>query len=300
MYVCKQEPTHYPLPITTLMECFSVCKIEAGRAVLLSQEDFELIEFPAKLLPKDYGKVKILVNSADDDEAAENEKEESLKMLLKEVEVEFGVGEREIERIKEEIGMEGFLRIESLGSTATILCWQRPFSEIFDKSIKVDSVILSIESGKEPETGLYDEFVDFVIKGQKGINWTDTRCRINLPIDLKVALVVKSSVGCFKSNTIKLKTRKFDDFSGIFLLTDVTDQPSTDRLEFIRDQGGYISRSYYPDQPITAVITDSFESDLFKVGIENNLPVVGSTWLEALVAAREVPHFEDHLLKRLT
>lgn len=279
------------------MECFSVCKIEAGRAVLLSEEDFELIEFPSKLLPKDYGKVKILVNSADDDESAEKVKEDSMKMLLKEVEIEFGVGEREIERIKEEIGMEGFLRIESLGSTAAILSWQRPFSEIFDKSIKVDSVILNIESCEE-SSGVYDEFVDFVIKGQKGINVEDTKCRINLPIDLKVTLIVKSSVGCFKSNKIILKTRKFDDFSGIFLLTDLTDQPSTDRLEFIRDQGGYIIRSYSPDQPITAVVTDTFESELFKVGIDNNLPVVGATWLEALMAMREVPHFEDHLLKK--
>jgi hypothetical protein len=283
------------------MDCFSVCKIEAGRAVLLSQEDFELIEFPAKLLPKDYGKVKILVNSMGDEET-EKEGENSLKMLLKEVEIEFGVSEKEIERIKEEIGMEGFLRIESLGSTAAILTWgdNRPFSKIFDKSIKVETIILTVES-EEEGADYYDEFVDFVIKGQRPIQVNDTKCRVNLPIDLKVALIVKSSVGYFRSNTLKLRKMKFDDFSGIFLLTDIdlTDQPNTDILEFIRDQGGYISRSYNPDHPITAVITDSFESDLFKIGIDNNLPVVSSTWLEALVSTRELPHFEDHLIKRI-
>jgi hypothetical protein len=281
------------------MDCFSVCKIEAGRAVLLSQEDFELIEFPAKLLPKDYGKVKILVNSMGDEET-EKEGENSLKMLLKEVEIEFGVSEKEIERIKEEIGKEGFLRIESLGSTAAILTWgdNRPFSKIFDKSIKVETIILTVES-EEEGADYYDEFVDFVIKGQRPIQVNDTKCRVNLPIDLKVALIVKSSVGYFRSNTLKLRKMKFDDFSGIFLLTDLTDQPNTDILEFIRDQGGYISRSYNPDHPITAVITDSFESDLFKIGIDNNLPVVSSTWLEALVSTRELPHFEDHLIKRI-
>jgi hypothetical protein len=281
------------------MDCFSVCKIEAGRAVLLSQEDFELIEFPAKLLPKDYGKVKILVNSMEDEET-EKEGENFLKMLLKEVEIEFGVSEKEIERIKEEIGMEGFLRIESLGSTAAILTWgdNRPFSKIFDKSIKVETIILTVES-EEEGADYYDEFVDFVIKGQRPIQVNDTKCRVNLPIDLKVALIVKSSVGYFRSNTLKLRKMKFDDFSGIFLLTDLTDQPNTDILEFIRDQGGYISRSYNPDHPITAVITDSFESDLFKIGIDNNLPVVSSTWLEALVSTRELPHFEDHLIKRI-
>jgi hypothetical protein len=246
------------------MDCFSVCKIEAGRAVLLSQEDFELIEFPAKLLPKDYGKVKILVNSMEDEET-EKEGENFLKMLLKEVEIEFGVSEKEIERIKEEIGMEGFLRIESLGSTAAILTWgdNRPFSKIFDKSIKVETIILTVES-EEEGADYYDEFVDFVIKGQRPIQVNDTKCRVNLPIDLKVALIVKSSVGYFRSNTLKLRKMKFDDFSGIFLLTDLTDltdQPNTDILEFIRDQGDQISRSYHPDHPITAIITDSsFES----------------------------------------
>lgn len=275
------------------MESFTVCKIEAGRAVLLSQEDFELIEFPVKLLPKDYGKVKISVTSSTEDES---EKEDSLKLLLREVELEYGIGEREIERIKEEIGIEGFLSIESLGSTAAILTWKRPFYQIFGNSIKVEAVILNVESEKEE---FYNEFVDFVIKGQRTIQVTDTKCRINLPIDLKVSLIIKSSAGCFKSNSIKLKTKKFDDFSGIFLLTDLTDQSSTDRLEFIRDQGGYISRSYHPDHPITAIITDNFESDLFKIGIDNNLPVVSANWLEALVATRELPHFEDHLLKRI-
>lgn len=278
------------------MESFTVCKIEAGRAVLLSQEDFELIEFPAKLLPKDYGKVKITVSSTEEG----NEKEDSLRGLLREVEMEYGIEEREIERIKEEIGIEGFLRIESLGSTAAILTWKRPFHQIFGHSIKVENIILNVQGGEGEEEGeeYFHDFVDFVIKGQRAIQATDTKCRINLPIDLKVCLIIKSSVGCFKSNAIKLKTMKFDDFSGIFLLTDLTDQSNTDRLEFIRDQGGYISRSYYPDHPITAIVTDSFESDLFRIGIDNNLPVVSATWLEGLVATRVLPHFEDHLIKR--
>ena len=285
------------------MESFTVCKIEAGRAVLLSQEDFELIEFPAKLLPKDCTNVKITIHAEEGEGGVGKQKEkEQLKCLLRKVEEEFGVEEREIERFKEEIGMEEFLMIESLGSTAAILTWSRPFSDIFGTQIKIDNIILNFDSIEADGGGgvedYFEEYIDFVIKGQKPIHSNDTKCRVNLPIDLKVSLIVKTSVGCFKSNAVELKTKKFDDFSGIFLFTDLTDQSSTDRLEFIREQGGYISRSYYPDQPITAIVTDTFDSELFKIGIDNNLPVVGATWLEALVATRELPHFEDHLLKR--
>lgn len=275
------------------METFTVCKIEAGRAILLSQEDFELIEFPAKLLPNDCKNVNITINSSSS--TNEGEGDNKMREMIKEVLYEYYVDERQAERIKEEIEMEGFLRIESLGSTAAILSWQRSFSDIFGSSVNLENVLLNIESEEE---GYLEEYVDFVMKGQKTIHPSETRCRINLPIDLKVSLVVNSSVGCFKTREIKLRTMKFDDFSGIFLLTDLTDQPSIDRLEFVRDQGGYISRSYSADHPITAVITDSFDSELFRIGIDNNLPVVSGTWLEALVATKELPHFQDHLLKR--
>lgn len=273
------------------METFTVCKIEAGRAILLSQEDFELIEFPAKLLPTDCKNVNITINSNVSEGAGDNQ----VRELIKEVLYEYYVDERQVERIREEIEMEGFLRIESLGSTAAILSWQRSFADIFGPSVKVENVSLNIESEEEE---YLEEYVDFVMKGQKTIHPSEMRCRINLPIDLKVSLIVNSSVGCFKTREISLRTMKFDDFSGIFLLTDLTDQPSIDRLEFVRDQGGYISRSYSADHPITAVVTESFESELFRVGIDNNLPVVSGTWLEALVATKELPHFQDHLLKR--
>lgn len=276
--------------------CFTICKIEAGRAILLSQEDdYELIEFPAKLLPKECEKVvRIQIENGDGNKNERNDLNEDLK--ISEVIKEFGVDGEMMERFKNEISSENFFKIESLGCTATILSWSRPFTFIFGPSILIENVILKVS------TEYSEDFADFVLKGQKGIQATDTKLRINLPVDLKVFLIVKTSVGCFKSNTLTLSCKKFEDFSGIFLVTDLQSDRTSENivalLEFIREQGGYISRQISQDQPITAVVTDSFDSQLFREGIENNLPVVSSTWLEALVSTREIPHFEDHLITR--
>lgn len=278
----------------TMTDLFTVCKIEAGRAVLLSQNDFELIEFPAKLLPPNWengGAVSINVSPA-----AENSlNDKKTKELLNEIERDYCVEGERIEEIKRELS--NCLRIENLGCTAAILTWNRPISQIFGPKIRIENVLMDIESPTEPE--YFQEYVDFVLKGLKPISIEDTLCRVNLPIDLNVKLLIETSVGYFKSNKIGLSCKKFEDFSGIIVLTDLTEPTETiNRLEFLREQGGYIIRQYTPDQPITAVVTGSFDSPLFKLGIDYNLPVVSDTWLEALVATRELPHFEDHLLKR--
>ena len=289
-------------------DLFTVCKIEAGRAVLLSQSDFELIEFPAKLLPKDTaaditgGTVQINICTIDHNSTFKTGR------LIEEIEKVFSVN---VENIKKELG--NVLKIENLGCTAAILSWTRPIHEIFGSAIQIDNIILDIAPLKDKE-GEYsnisdncdcddddlflEDYVDFVIKGLKPISKFDQMCRINLPINLTVKLIIKTSVGYFKTNSVPMKCKEFDGFAGIFVLTDLTEVDDLVRLEFVREQGGYINRKYSADQPITAVVTDSFDSELFKIGIYNNLPVVSSTWLVALVATMELPHFEDHLLKR--
>ena len=118
-------------------------------------------------------------------------------------------------------------------------------------------------------------------------------CRINLPIDMKVSLLVKTSVGYFKSNEITLKSGKFDDFSGVFVVSD----RESEQLELFAEQGGNVSRIFNSGDPITAIVVESFDSELMRIGIENNLPVVGMTWIENFLSSGEMPPFEDHLIK---
>lgn len=288
------------MPISEQSETFTICKIEAGRAVLLSTTDFELIEFPAKLLPFNYKTGhEVSINVFNEKSSGGRD----FVKLMGEVYEDFGVSEVEIERIREEIGGKGssFLKLAALGSTAAIISWLRPVKAVLGPKITCHGIILNVEiDGGNARMEDYEaECIDFVLKGQQRlITPEDVTCRINLPIDLRVSLMICSSVGCFRSNWISLSCRKFEDFSGIFLLTDLKDAASLDRLEFIREQGGYIARQFNSDQPITAVVTDSFDSECFHVGIENNLPVVGASWLAALIATKELPHFEDHLLTK--
>lgn len=279
-------------------ETFTVCKIEAGRAILMSQEDYELIEFPSKLLPKNTKTVSIKIESKGEDNL--NGKNET-ETLLKKIKEQFGVNGRAIERFKEEIESENFLKLSKLGSTAAIINWQRSFLEIFGKPVKIDTSIININCTCSLENKINscycEEYVDYVRKTLKypinGIN----NCRINLPIDLRVSLLAKTSIGYFKSNEIILKSQKFDDLSGIFLLIDDLDG---EKVKMITEMGGNVRRSFDPNDPITAVIVESFDSELFRIGIENNLPTISSSWIDALLSNKEtteLPSFEDHLVK---
>ena len=252
----------------------------------MSQEDFELIEFPAKLLPKDSNNVTITVQSR----GTQNRPDQSTEKLLEEIQQCYGVGERELERFKEEISNDSFLKISKLGATAATITWDRPFPEIFGNSIKIDATIMNIDCTCAREDNCYCEgYVDYVRKGLK-LNFNSNSCRINLPIDLKVSLLAKTSVGYFKSNEIVLKAGKFNDLSGVFVVSDRD-------FELLREKGGHVSGTIDQSEPITAVVVESFESELFRSGIENNLPVVGVSWVESLLSTGELPPFEAYLLK---
>lgn len=280
-------------PITTdlrMNDVFTVCKIEAGRAILMSQEDFELIEFPAKLIPKDSKTVRINIESRGNCQSKEGETER----MLGEITDCYEVRERDIERFKEEIGSETFLKVSKMGSTAAIINWDRSIPEIFGNPIKIEAAVLKIGCTCARNEGCYcEEYVDYVRKGLRMPANGATSCRIPLPIDLNLSLMVKTSVGYFECNEITLKSCKFEGFSGVFLVCD----HDSDTLEMFKEQGGHVSKTLNVCEPITAVVVGSFGSELFAQGIENNLPVVSVTWVEALLAGGELPRFEDHLLQ---
>lgn len=302
-----------PISSQSQKESFRVCKIEAGRATLISK-DFEVIEIPSKLLPNNNNDNSIVqINFTTDEEESKNYIQVGNK-LIESIYEDYEITEGKISKIKEEIESKEFLRLEALGCTAAILNWKKSFKQIFGsgKIIKIESIGIEIFDGRiENNEKLHsnssnysndniDEYVNYILKGLKGIQVDDFRCRINLPIgDLKVNLSVRTSVGTFKTNSINLKPKlvckKTNDLSGIFLVTDLpTDHPL---LKQIREMGGYISRRICEDQPTTVVVTENFGSELFREGLEDNLPVVSVTWLDALVSENELPHFEDHLLK---
>ena len=306
---------HMPISSESQKENFRVCKIEAGRATLISK-DFEVIEIPSKLLPNHNNNDNSIVqiNFSTDEEESNNYIQVGNK-LIESIYDDYGITEGIISKIKDEIGSEEFLSIEALGCTAAILNWKKSFKQIFGsvKIIKIESIGIEIFDGRiiendeklQNNSSNYsndniDEYVNYILKGSKGIQDDDFRCRINLPIgDLKVNLSARTSIGTFKTNSIYLKPKmvckKTNDLSGIFLVTDLPTDHA--RLKQIREMGGYISRRICEDQPTTVVVTENFGSELFREGLEDNLPVVSVTWLDALVSENELPHFEDHLLK---
>jgi hypothetical protein len=293
------------MPDLFVLPTFTICKIEAGKALLISEENYEMIEFPVKLLQnkKVNERVQISVDECKKDESA-------IKSLVESVVQDYGISSVEVERLKEEISRSNeFLKIERLGSTAAILSWKRGISSVFGRAIVVHSIDLEVSScaskaTPEDNEKLLDEYVEFVLRGLERIGLDDVMTRLPLPISLKCNLLIRTSAGSFRSNSIQVPQGQnihapMEDFSKLFLVTDLDSSDS--RLTRIRELGGYIEREIKRDQPVTAVVFQQINNEnsgLFEEAIESNLPVVGVSWLESLLSTNELPHFEDHLLSQ--
>lgn len=256
---------------------FSVCKIEAGKAVLLS-EDFELLEFPAKLLPSSHAsEVKIKVESCP--------RRRDLSAALADIRNTFAVSSEDVARIKECINAEGFLRTEAVGCTCASISWRD----------NLNSLLRSIRGG----ASVLCEAVDLVclttlqsipIEDGQAIN--RLRIDMNLSPELEVAVLFRTSIGAFWTRSLTLRRAEMSesDYSGITIITDL---PSSDvRLQKIAKNGGKIAHTAIAINNydcITAVVTSTPSSDLYSAASKASLPIVNYEWLDLLVTLNRIP-----------
>lgn len=256
---------------------FSVCKIEAGKAVLLS-DDFELMEFPAKLLPSNHAaEVKIKVESCP--------RRNDLSAALASIRNTFGVSTDDVTRLNECVKSEGFLKIEAIGCTCASISWRD----------NLNSLLRSIRGG----ASVICEAVDLVclttlqsipIEDGQAIN--RLRIDMNLSPELEVAVLFRTSIGAFWTRSLTLKRAELSetDYSGIILITDL---PSSDeRLQKVAKHGGRIAHMTIAINNydcITAVVTNSPSSDLFAAATKASLPIVNYEWLDLLITLNRIP-----------
>jgi len=109
-------------------ESLVVSKIEAGRATLFTQ-DFDVLEFPADLLPAGVvgSIVRISVQPATDAQVARSKQIDTIVGKLIQ---DYGVGEADVSAWREEMGREGFIQWGRRGRTAAVISWQRTWNEI--------------------------------------------------------------------------------------------------------------------------------------------------------------------------
>ncbi len=261
-------------------ECqFAVCKIEAGKAILLSEEDFELLEVPAKLIANQHigSNVQIRVEPVGS--------KVDLAGALAAVRSEFGVTTEDVSRLKEQIGADGFFSTAAIGCNCVTLSWKASFHSLLQgiqggSSVlcyAVDLVRLTTRESIPIDDG------SRVDKLRLDLSWTE---------QVEVALLFRTSVGAFwtQSLTVTRGELSENNFASVWLITDL---PAADeRIQKVLQRGGKVGHSASNCNGvdcITAVVTNSPSSELFAAALKTAIPIVNYEWLELLVTLNRLP-----------
>lgn len=253
---------------------FSVCKVEAGKAILLSQDDdFELLEVPAKLIsPASVGSnVRIRVEAA--------ERRVDLTAALNAVRREFGVGSADVAAIREEIGSESFFKVDSVGCNCALLKWRESLRSLLTriKSVQCSGVELVRLTTRESIPVQDGETISQL---RLDLSWTDT---------VEVALLFRTSIGAFWTRSLTVNRLPIEpgNFSSVSLVTDL---PLADaRIQKALQRGAKVAHTFSSSACVTAVVCSETSVELMATGEALGIPVVNAEWLELLLTLNRLP-----------
>lgn len=290
---------------------FTVCRVEAGRAVLLSQ-DFQVMELPASLLPVSMLPVSLLSSPAEecgnrmvrvqvtDATDLQQTRLRTLAQHVAQLDALFGIDATETQAIRQTIGADDFVRVERRGATAVTLTWRQAWDETCSRMAHGRILLHAVDVIDGPRGAL-----GRLSPSPAGRNSHDaamrTSCRVNLPDGdaHELTLQFRTSAGVFVSRPVTAQTLPLSStsYASLFLLTDLAEDDA--RLQRVRVLGAVIldrttSMARVEAEPITAVVTDSLQSPLCETALHANLPVVGGSWLDALLAEHRIPVYADH------
>lgn len=259
---------------------FSVCKIEAGKAILLSEDDYELLEVPAKLIPHQSVGTSVCIRVE-----PYGSKVNNISAALAAVKQEYSVSAEDTSQLKEAIGAEGFFKVDSIGCSCATLSWEKS--------------LLSLLEGIRGGRSVVCEAVDLVrLTTRESLPIVDGSSISQLRLDLswtgqvEVALLFRTSIGSFWTGSLSVCRAEptETDFSSVWLVTDL---PASDgRIKTVLERGGKISNSPSSCNSIdciTAVVVDARQSELFEAAVKAALPAVNYEWLELLLATNRLP-----------
>ena len=258
---------------------FAVCKIEAGKAILLSEDNFELLEVPAMLIPSQHvgSNVRVRVEPVGS--------KVDLAGALSAIKSEYGVAAEDVARLKETIGADGFFKVDAVGCNCASLSWKSSLHALLQgirggSSVlcyAVDLVRLTTRESLPIEDG------NRVASLRLDLSWTE---------QVEVALLFRTSIGSFWTQSLSISRADLSEqnFSHVWLVTDL---PAADeRIQKVLQRGGRVGHCASLCNNvdcITAAVTNSPTSELFAVATKTSVPVVNCEWLELLVTLNRLP-----------
>lgn len=254
---------------------------------MLCEQDFELLEVPAKLIPIQHlgSNVKIRIDPAGS--------KVDLSSALAAIKSEYGVAVEDVVRLKERIGAHGFFKVDAVGCNCASLSWQA----------SLQALLQAIRGG----TSVVCHAVDLVrlttresLAIEGGSHVSTLRLDLSQTAQVvEVALLFRTSIGSFWTQSLSLSRTAVteESFASVWLVTDL---PASDaRIQKVIQRGGRVSHTLSACSAvdcITAVITSSSASELFGAACKTAVPVVNCEWLELLVTLNRLPNsYSDFL-----
>lgn len=235
---------------------FTVAKLDAGMAILLTS-DHHLIEFPSLLLPTGVTAGSIIDLNVSQNTSKEREEFNAFKALQEDIRGLFAT----------HVPSTPELSVRNITQTSVVLEWN-----LLDLAT-ADMVSLSLykngsQLGKIP-------------------NATTTTTKLSglaLDTEYSFQLILRTTAGVFKSNTLKIKTHKMTNLHGLNVCISNVRPEEKDRVAEILSRIGAKAPHDKVRIDTTHFVTNRGMGDEFKKAQTMNIPIVVPEFVEACEA----------------
>ncbi|KAJ1664601.1 hypothetical protein IW140_003993 [Coemansia sp. RSA 1813] len=241
---------------------FTVGKLDAGMAGLLT-DDYQLIEFPAVLLPKGVVLGSVVNINVGRDKEAEKRQRNEFRELQEQLLLEFGTKQPQAPVI----------RIEHTTQTWTIIEWE----PLDLASAELRSLHLYRDGQRMMQAMPSTLEAANIIRAVKTTG-------LDVDHDYEFKIEMRTSAGVFFSNTVSTKTHTLDNLSGVCVCFGECD--SQEEVENLKETIKRIGASW-TDQVslnVTHFITRFKTGSDYEAALHYNIPVVKPDWLLACEA----------------
>ncbi|KAJ1736589.1 hypothetical protein LPJ72_001264 [Coemansia sp. Benny D160-2] len=241
---------------------FTVGKLDAGMAGLLT-DDYQLIEFPAVLLPKGVVLGSVVNINVDRDREAEKRQRCEFRELQEHILLEFGTKQPKVPVI----------RIGHTTQTWAIIEWEPldlASAELRSLHLYRDGQRMMQAMPSTPETA----------NSIRAVKTTG----LDVDHEYEFKIEMRTSAGVFFSNTVTTRTHKLDNLVGVCVCFGECD--SQEEIENLKETVKRIGASWTDQVSLSAThfITRFKTGSDYESALHFNIPVVKPDWLLACEA----------------
>ncbi|CEG72508.1 hypothetical protein RMATCC62417_08057 [Rhizopus microsporus] len=231
---------------------FTVGKLDAGMAILLT-EDHHLIEFPSLLLPKGVTSGSIVNIAVSRNKSEEDKKMKEFWQLQDAILDKFGIVEPDAPVV----------RVKNITQTSLILEW--------------DS--LTLHTAKLRSLDIYKNNVKLAQHVPIDTSFIKLS-GLDVDHEFEFYIVIKTTAGEYRSNTVTARTHKMDNLTGIRVAFGMFEQPEPGMTE-LKDLLAKMGASWTDEVTVetTHLLAQLPGGSNYEKAVQHSIPIVKPEWL---------------------